>query len=242
MRDEVAFLKKRRIKSEDIENFINKLGKTRFEIESHPDVWKDGLKNLLRIQMNTQSGKKYIQWRGFSGAGQKEREYTPDPTGFAHDNKVTMILGTIGRNTKFSDEDRLNILRWITHFFGVSEIVIANRQTDGSRVLSTDTKENINMFLGFSNETAKDTWTIAQKDSSLDPDLDRSFKCWKCEKLCDCTDFQSTHSDHRQMFFELLSAYERREVPCCAACVYELTICHVPKPIESSPSAKKRKL
>jgi len=124
----------------------------------------------------------------------------------------------------------------------VSEIVIENRQIDGSRVLPQDTEKNINMFLGYKYKEKMYQWTKKREDPHLDSVIDRWFECWKCKKLRDCTQFQSTHSGEREMFFQLLSAYVQGKLPCCTGCVLELTICHVPTRIESSRKTKKMKV
>ena len=238
-------MKQRTIELEDVNKFEANLQENGYDIVSQSDIrgvlGTSVLSREMRIYLKTPSGKKWIHWRGASSVGQKEREYTDDPTGCAHENKITMVLGTDG-NTKFSDEERLNILKWIETVFEVSEIVIENRQIDGSTVLPSDTENNINEFVGFVYKEEMCRWTKEPEGPDLDPVLDRSFECWKCKQLCDCTEFQSKHSDERQMFFQLLSAYVRGKVPCCTDCVLQLTMCHVPIPIETSRPSKKMKL
>jgi hypothetical protein len=244
-RDEVAFMKQRTIELEDVNKFEANLQENGYDIVPQPEI-RGGLgtnviSREMRIYLKDEpSGKKWVHWRGFSSVGQKEREYTHDPSGCAHENKITIVLGTDGNdgNTKFSDEERLNILKWIETFFKVSEIVIENRQIDRSRVLPSDTENDINEFVGFVYKEEMCRWTKEPEGPDLDPVLDRSFECWKCKQQCNCTEFQSKHSDERQMFVELLSAYVRGEVPCCTDCVLQLTICHVPNPRPS----KKMKL
>jgi hypothetical protein len=245
-RERVAFKKRAPIEIGYVNEFEANLQKNGYNVVPQPEIRGGSgtkvTKREKRIYLEDKpTGRKWIEWRGFSKVGQKERGYTHDPTGCAHENKITIILGTDG-NTKFSDEERLNILKWIETFLEVSEIFIENMQIDGSTVLQSDTENNINEFVGFVYKEEMCRWTKEPEGPDLDPVLDRSFECWKCKQLCDCTEFQSKHSDERQMFFQLLSAYVRGKVPCCTDCVLQLTICHVPNPIESSRPSKKMKL
>ena len=241
----LTFLKKRKIKLADVDKFVAWLQENGYDIIPQSDIrgvlGTSPLIREMRIYLKTPSGKKWIHWRGISSVGQSEREYTDDPTGCEHKNKIKILLGTDG-NTKFSAEERLRILKWIETFLKVSEIVIENRQIGGSTLLPSDTENNINAFVGFVYKEAIRRWTKEPEGWTLDLLEDRLFECWKCKQLCDCTEFQSKHSDERQMFFQLLSAYVRGKVPCCTDCVLQLTICHVPNPIESSRPSKKMKL
>jgi hypothetical protein len=249
-RERVAFLKRNPIKLAYVNEFEAHLQSTGYNLVPQPEIrggsGTDVDRRDMRIYLeDTPTGKKFLQWRGFSKIGQKGRWYTEDLTWCAHENKITIILGTDG-NTKFSDEERLDILKWIETFLKVSEIVIENRQIGGSTLLPSDTENNINAFLGFVYKEAIRRWTKEPEYSDLDQVEDqvedRLFECWKCKQLCDCTEFQSKHSDERQMFFQLLSAYVLGELPCCTACVRELTIYHVPNRSESSRPAKKIKM
>ena len=238
-RVKLEFLKAETIKAEVKENFEAYLQTKRYNIVSNSEPSE--VRDKTRIYFEDKDGhQRYLCWKGFSPNGSEERDFKKDLPWYSHENKFTIILTTTGIESSY--QERSDIINGVLTCMGnVSEIVIGNRKKGLATVLPSDTKENIDAFFGFSSENAILQWTKTPVDSCLDQVQDRLFKCWKCKKTYDYNSFLSNTGDERHMFFQLLSAYVRRKLPCCKKCGDELTIYHMPNSIESSRPQKKVK-
>jgi len=99
---------------------------------------------------------------------------------------------------------------------GVVDNVIANR---GAREpSSTDTPDQINLWLGFDYERAVHRWTFLYTPLADEcPTGRRCFKCWRCGELRDASEFGCG-------FYGVLAEYVDGRVRCCDECVERLTV------------------
>ncbi len=147
----------------------------------------------------------------------------PDVPAYHKKNKMSVVLAGI-RWHQFADHETQLISRGLIENFGFLPNTIFNRKWTGdhsldrfhqSRILTTDNDHDIDIYLGYSLNTALATWTTNMTQNERD-----QFKCWKCGQLHDWREF--TLDIINDSFLYVLQTFVEGTFICCSSCRDEL--------------------
>jgi hypothetical protein len=158
------------------------------------------------------------------------------------ENSIEVRMKELGGKS-FSEKEKRDFCSGMVNCLGVINNEIYNRSDHRFKILESDEKIKVNLFLEYDAEKEIRTWTIQCPDyADCDDERERLFKCWRCGLYKKEGEFHYEQIENtRNRFYAVLETYVNSHVTCCTSCVWELTMCKAPVPYDDHPPLKRRK-
>ena len=166
-------------------------------------------------------------------------EYEQGMPSWHPENSIEVRMKELGGKS-FSEKEKCDFCRGMVNCLGVMDSEIYNRSEHRFKILESDKRREVNLFLEYDGEKETRTWTIQCPDYE-DCHDERLFKCWRCQLYQKEWEFDSERIEiSHERFYAVLETYVNSYVTCCTSCVRDLTMCKAPAPHDDMPAPKRR--